>query len=585
MKITFGLKKIIMATALALSGMAFSQVGINNTDPKATLDVTAKTTDGSKPEGLIAPRLTGDQIRGKNAQYTADQTGTIVYATSADTAPAGKTASITAAGYYYFDGSVWQKVGGGSGGSGANDWYAAGGTTDALGNKTSDIYRTGSVGVGSDQNISPYAKFQITSTNQGLLLPRINLTSATMDLNPDGDNNVSNQPAGLMVYNTGGNLDKGIYYWDGANWMVPGKKNGMVDFSDCSSIKVSGVYMTESSINNQVVKINVPVKVTALGDYSYTAVANGINFSATGSFTSLGSQTVTLVPVSGTPTSTASGSYQATVTIAPTKNGGTAGVTCSGISVSFLARSGARMKIVYFGGTYGSTLAPATTSASTRTGQWLTGVAMSPNPNGTAPAHTALYYSGTAAIDLVSLTTSTGPAALQDALNTASIVYVGGEVGLSSSQSSLIEQWLKAGKGYFITMNDTATANPICNDLGYYLEDGASVNSQTANTGSFPQLFSQTAPNDAPYPIGDGLSVGYQGSAAAYITSNSGSKFLVSTGTTVRNTGFIDLSGGAFIIGDKFGYDSGTTLYNTNQILIDLFAYMLKNAPVYTTAP
>lgn len=111
------MKKIILPIVVLASTTVYSQVGINTADPKATMDINAKTNDGSKPEGLIAPRLTGDQIRSANAQYAAAQTGTIVYATSADSAPAGATANITTAGYYYFDGSVWQKVNTGTGGS------------------------------------------------------------------------------------------------------------------------------------------------------------------------------------------------------------------------------------------------------------------------------------------------------------------------------------------------------------------------------------------------------------------------------------------------------------------------------------
>ncbi|SMP14860.1 hypothetical protein [Chryseobacterium profundimaris] len=95
---------------LLYSTVFLAQVGINNNIPKATLDVTAKTTDGSKPEGLLVPRLTGDQIQTADAQYTADQKGIIIYATSAPAVPAGKTANMTAEGYYFFDGSVWQKI-------------------------------------------------------------------------------------------------------------------------------------------------------------------------------------------------------------------------------------------------------------------------------------------------------------------------------------------------------------------------------------------------------------------------------------------------------------------------------------------
>lgn len=124
------MKKLIVSMAALASTAVYSQVGVNNTDPKATMDITAKTTDGSKPEGLIVPRLTGDQIRLGNTSYTSAQTGTIIYSTSGDSAPSGKTINITAPGYYYFDGSVWQKVITGSTGDITNDaWVNDNGNT------------------------------------------------------------------------------------------------------------------------------------------------------------------------------------------------------------------------------------------------------------------------------------------------------------------------------------------------------------------------------------------------------------------------------------------------------------------------
>jgi|GEM_PF-3658790 len=104
--------KIFITVGLfSLGSMALGQVGVNNQSPQATLDVTAKTTNGSKPEGIIAPRLTGDQIKLGDAQYGAGQKGAMVYATAAVTAASTKTANITAEGYYYFDGNIWQKIG------------------------------------------------------------------------------------------------------------------------------------------------------------------------------------------------------------------------------------------------------------------------------------------------------------------------------------------------------------------------------------------------------------------------------------------------------------------------------------------
>ncbi|WP_295233128.1 hypothetical protein [uncultured Chryseobacterium sp.] len=119
---------VFLVITFFLSLAVRGQVGINNQSPKATLDITAKTTDGSRPEGMLAPRLTGNQIQLGNAQYGSDQKGTIIYATAAVSSPDSKTANMTAEGYYYFDGSAWQKMigGGSSSGSSSGSWSTTG---------------------------------------------------------------------------------------------------------------------------------------------------------------------------------------------------------------------------------------------------------------------------------------------------------------------------------------------------------------------------------------------------------------------------------------------------------------------------
>lgn len=110
------MKKILSILLPLTIGTAslYAQIGINTDAPQATLDITAKTTDGSKPEGVLTPRLTGNQIQAADAQYTTLQRGMLIYATTATNAPTGKTVNITAEGYYYFDGTVWQKIGTGA---------------------------------------------------------------------------------------------------------------------------------------------------------------------------------------------------------------------------------------------------------------------------------------------------------------------------------------------------------------------------------------------------------------------------------------------------------------------------------------
>jgi hypothetical protein len=94
---------VIMATTTGLQ----AQVGINTETPKATLDVVAGKTDGTTAEGIIAPRLTLAELKSADSQYAANQNGTFVYVTDVAGSTTTKTASVTAVGYYYFDGNVW----------------------------------------------------------------------------------------------------------------------------------------------------------------------------------------------------------------------------------------------------------------------------------------------------------------------------------------------------------------------------------------------------------------------------------------------------------------------------------------------
>ncbi|MFV0566302.1 MAG: hypothetical protein ACK5NB_10780 [Flavobacteriaceae bacterium] len=68
------------------------------------------------------------------------------------------------------------------------------------------------MGVGTDTP-DKSAVLDVSSTNQGILIPRINLTTITQDI--DGE---TGQAEGLMVYNNGNTLKKGFYFWNGTEW-------------------------------------------------------------------------------------------------------------------------------------------------------------------------------------------------------------------------------------------------------------------------------------------------------------------------------------------------------------------------------
>lgn len=80
-----------------------AQVGINTTDPKATLDVQ-RGTDPTKADGIIPPRVTGDQLRINTTNYGPDQDGAIVYVTEPVTVTTEpKTTGVTSRGLYIYD--------------------------------------------------------------------------------------------------------------------------------------------------------------------------------------------------------------------------------------------------------------------------------------------------------------------------------------------------------------------------------------------------------------------------------------------------------------------------------------------------
>lgn len=87
-----------------ISVFTFSQVGINTKSPISTLTVVGNDT---KPHGITAPVLTGNELKAKDSQYDTPQTGTFVFVTAAASPTTTKTQNVTEKGYYYFDGTVW----------------------------------------------------------------------------------------------------------------------------------------------------------------------------------------------------------------------------------------------------------------------------------------------------------------------------------------------------------------------------------------------------------------------------------------------------------------------------------------------
>ena len=100
---------------LVPGNMVYSQVGINTTDPQATLHIERRT-DQTKPDGIIPPRFTGDELKAKSNAYGTLQDGAIVYVTEAVTgSPDPKTVGVLSRGLFVYDANM-------NNGSGTGMW-------------------------------------------------------------------------------------------------------------------------------------------------------------------------------------------------------------------------------------------------------------------------------------------------------------------------------------------------------------------------------------------------------------------------------------------------------------------------------
>lgn len=91
-------------------------VGINTVTPKSSLDInglkdSAGTVLATDLTGLQAPRISRQELTAKgNLLYGADQKGSIIYVTDVNSGDSlSQRINVTTIGYYYFDGTLWQK--------------------------------------------------------------------------------------------------------------------------------------------------------------------------------------------------------------------------------------------------------------------------------------------------------------------------------------------------------------------------------------------------------------------------------------------------------------------------------------------
>lgn len=393
---------------------------------------------------------------------------------------------------------------------------------------------------------------------------------------------------GLTIYNTSTNCYN-VWNWNAqtsaGDWAeMCGVKPAKVDFTNCASITVQGVYNSDGTLaQNQGVRIVVPVNVTGLGTYGYSAVINGITFTAVGTFANLGSQNVYLYPSSGAATV---GSTTATgpITVSPTNAQPVTGMLCT-VSVKFISRASSTMVILNLQGDQNGSnlLGPGTnTGVYTTVGSWLNGGTYS-------TALAAKIYAGTNAVSLINVPVGNAGdiTRFNNLLKTASIVWVGAREWTASqgtSYGNLLKDWVAAKQGIVMITGDKDEEGGIAQAMGYYIENGDAQASTATGYTMMPEVFNNLT---IPTPFNpSGYTFGWSASNAGLISSNAGVEIAeLTAGSSAGGTVmFGDTTNGVFIFGDKFGEggSNGTVTQRNNfgNYLVDIFAWALKNAPI-----
>ena len=246
----------ILLSFLLCPLFGIAQVGIGTTGIE---NASAKLEVKASNQGFLPPRVAlqgTDDASLSTPSIASPATGLLVY----NTATAGTGTTAVTPGFYFYDGSRWQRIinqqpdatveftssdnnpnTGGTTFTGtersrdliyvsavngsqwtyngslyvtytppaSTPWLLSGGTSDAGSNKTASVYRSGSVGIGSATTPNASAQLDVNSTTKGFLPPRMTSTQRLAITAP---------ATGLLVYQTNGT--SGLYYYNGASWNI-----------------------------------------------------------------------------------------------------------------------------------------------------------------------------------------------------------------------------------------------------------------------------------------------------------------------------------------------------------------------------
>ncbi len=194
------MKKIIYLIGFISTFYAHAQVGINTTTPSSSFDVS-KSSVATVADGVLVTRISGDELKAKDATYSTNQHATLVYVTSIPTTTSPKTSNIKSAGFYYYDNTISKWVGAFRNNNFPKFFYMPSVlvNTSTLGAKSMDLYN-----LYYTQFNTPPVKSS-GSTGSIPTLPKNELEYYVTYYDTSLMNNIVINADGLMTYNVIGN--------------------------------------------------------------------------------------------------------------------------------------------------------------------------------------------------------------------------------------------------------------------------------------------------------------------------------------------------------------------------------------------
>ena len=264
-RITLSLKKYahnltylcVLCFLFFASNIINAQVGINNTDPKASLDIT--TNDPANPEnteGLLVPRVSTFPTSNPGA----DQNGMLVYLTT--------TAGLNTPGFYFWNQATttWIKFTDSSVNTSDADFFEEG-TTTAPDNINDNIFTMGNVAIG--KNTADYSLDILSNTSE---------IGANVLLG--GTNNLGRSGFHSNITNSGNGFQYGIFNeMDGTG---SGRKYGVHNVFDVLSSSLQIGVNTEITNDGGGSKYGIRNILNGAGTASRVGVSNNVESTGNG---------------------------------------------------------------------------------------------------------------------------------------------------------------------------------------------------------------------------------------------------------------------------------------------------------------